>query len=136
MTGLPIRGIVDNFHDYFTIFMNLFDYIHLKGNPCLYSGSLSFVVGNLITSVNRRLSFNSKDKKIKEKAKRFSSRKIIKSLTRYNTFMRYHMGIATYDELRTFLVHSVSEDYQIPHTFEGISQEIERLTSNAMVGIA
>nr|QIR30265.1 RNA-dependent RNA polymerase [Plasmopara viticola lesion associated mitovirus 42] len=136
LTGLPIRGIVNNFHDYFTIFITLFDYIHLKGNPCLYSGSLSFVVGNLITSVNRRLSFNSKDKKIKEKAKRFSSRKIIKSLTRYNVFMRYHMGIATYDELRTFLVHSVSDDYQIPHTFEGITQEIERLTSNAMVGIA
>jgi len=144
-TGLPTRGIIENFRNAFVVFTNLFDYFQLKGNQYFSEMTFVYSVANLITSVNKRFLSSSRKKRKTLKPGQFkrsflylSNERLVSILKPYSLFMRYRMGIATYDELRLFLcsLTAASPEYQIPATLAGINLEYSRLISHAIIGLA
>jgi len=139
MTGLPLNGIVTNFRNIYIVYMTLFDYYFIKGNQAFYKSSLVVFVGILVSSVNQRVisQFKGREDKLNKMRKSFLSKnRIINSLKPYDLFMKYRMGLATYDMLREFLAINSSSDYHLPSTMDGILEEYSRLMNNALVSVA
>lgn len=129
--------------------MNIFEYFYLKGNSFVSSKTLSFSIAELITSVNRRYLSSLRKDTYKNKSSALnksrlpnrlylSSYRVLALLQPYSLFMRFRMGLATYDEMRNFLAKLTKdhETYQIPSTLNGINCEYNRLITHAIIGVA
>jgi hypothetical protein len=62
VTGIPLRGIIDNFKNPFIVLALLNDYFNQKGNPYLCPHGLVWSLCELITTVNKRSGSNTRNK--------------------------------------------------------------------------
>lgn len=131
ITGIPLNGIVSNIKNYYIVLSIMFEYIFNKGNTLNYQGTLLFRLASfynkLMRSENRYKTFN---KRI------ISIPKFINMLTPYYFFMRFNLGITTYDEMRNFISKYVNqcEEYMLP-TRNIVLEEFSRVISLGLVGM-
>lgn len=129
VTGLPMRGIIDNIRNPFIVFQILFDYYHIKGNLPSYQHSLVLTVAEIM----RALSLH----KISQKGKILGVKRLMWRLEPFSVFMRFRFGLITYDELRKFFAVNVrSEEYMIGPQWKVILEEFSRVLSLGLTGMA
>jgi len=136
ITGVPLKGIINNFKNPQVVFIILYDYFKIKNNLylCKYSlVELLFRLYNKFTIV----------KKINNKKKKFSSKKSFIGLNRNKLIMikalslslDIDFGYFSYDKLRNlFTLLVTNEDYPIPGEKVALL-EYKRILSQGMAGI-
>jgi hypothetical protein len=141
ITGVPLKGLINNFKNPHVVFLILYDYFKIKGNLYLSKYSLVELLFRLYHkfSIIKKIS---KDK-ISSKKKKFSPKKIFLNLNRNKLMMIKAMGLSldidfgyySYDKLRNLFTLLVkNDDYPIPG--EGVALlEYKRILSQGMAGI-
>lgn len=108
-----------------------------RTNP---TGCVDTVQGQAPQSISRCDLNDSKKKsaKVKDKLLYTSYRKLVRILYPYDLLMRYRFNLATYDELRSFLVTYTanSDDFHIPLKDEDLKSEFLRILNFSMIKVA
>jgi hypothetical protein len=130
-----MRGLYNNLKNTYVVYMILFDYFNIKGNVLYSTSNLLESIGLLVTTVNKRVLGNSR-KGVKRTSTFLSKSKVIFNLQPFHTFMRYRMGMATYDELRLFLRELIPDVLPIPGDMESLQTLMTEKISEALIGAA
>lgn len=131
ISGLPMRGIVENFENIYLTYQNLYAYFVQRKNIYLAKEGLLNSVADLVSQVNKRFHRrqNSKDllNKVNPKLQRgvlkinrvyMSKKGLIERLTPLHLMLRYTSGTILYEELRLFLLKYSNID-MVPNDMEG-----------------
>jgi hypothetical protein len=139
VTGVPLKGIINNFRNPQVVFIILYDYFKIKGNQyyCKYSlVELLFRLYYKFTVIDK---INHKKRKIKNLSKSM----IFLSLNKSKLLMIKALGLSldidfgyySYDKLRNlFTLLVTNDDYPIPGEREALL-EYKRILSQGMAGI-
>lgn len=125
ISGFPLRGIVENFRNPFIVLMYFVDFLFQKGNKNLSRQPLLYSVAELICSVNKRLlssqknrkdhlPSNHKNKGLKVSRFYLSRGRLIQRLSPFYIFVRYRLGMCTYDDLRQFICNVLPDSIITP----------------------
>jgi hypothetical protein len=137
VTGIPLKGIINNFRNPFVVFIILYDYFKIKNN--LYTSKFSLVEltyrlyhkFSLAKNVRFDSSTNKKVKKIFLNLS-YSKLKMIKALS---LSLDIDFGYYNYDKLRNLFAIMVTND-QYPLPGEGVALlEYKRILSQGMAKI-
>lgn len=137
ITGLPLKGIINNFKNPFVVFLILYDYFKIKGNPYL----LKFSLVDLLNRLYYKFPFTNFNKKSK-KDKRPNQIKLLKLSKRKNVMIKalslsldIDFGYYSYDKLRSLFALLVTNDnYPLPDERVALL-EYKRILSQGMAGI-
>ena len=139
ITGVPLKGIINNFKNPQVVFIILYDYFKIKKN--LYLSKYNLV--ELLFRLYYKFSvININKTKVKKEVK-FSSKKCFISINRNKLIMFKALGLSldidfgyfSYDKLRNLFTLLVkNDDYPIPG--EGVALlEYKRILSQGMAGV-
>lgn len=114
VSGLPLKGVVDNFQNVTLTFQIFIDYFH-KGIPYLATASLLDSFADLVTSVNKRYLASAKHKKIRRSRFYLSKSGLINKLSPLYIVSKFRSGDLTDSVLRNFVASTIlDEDYVLP----------------------
>jgi hypothetical protein len=139
VTGIPLKGIINNFKNPFVVFIILYDYFKIKNN--LYTSKFSLVEllhrlyfkFSITKSKKVNLSLNKSKKQTKIFLNlSYNKLKMVKALA---LSLDIDFGYYNYDKLRNLFTLLVTNDqYEIPG--EGVALlEYKRILSQGMMGI-
>lgn len=131
ITGIPLKGIINNFKNPFTVFLILYDYFKIKGNLYL----IKFSLVDLLRRLYYKFPFTKfiKGKKI-TKMMNLSRKKFI-MIKALSLSLDIDFGYYSYDKLRNLFTTLVNnDDYPIPGD-EVALLEYKRILSQGMAGI-
>jgi len=123
LTGLPLRGILNNVKNPFIVYNNLFDYVW-KGNYVQWRGTLEGLVCNMYRGT-------------KFLSKKFNLRRLKSDIKIHAFSLRFSLGIATDEEIRRTMLgyspdwHSVPWDPR-PEFIRVVSQGLEKAASDSL----
>jgi len=128
VTGLPMKGVIDNISNIFIIFQILFDYFMVKGNMYIAKANLAFVVVEILRVVQLR-------SQGLETVRGFKA--MFSQLEPLAVFMRIKFDLASYDEIRNYLAKNVRNNdiYMLPGR-QVVRDEISRVMSLALLSTA
>jgi len=136
ITGIPLKGIINNFKNPLVVFIILYDYFKIKGN--LYTSRYDLV--ELLYRLYHKFSII---KKINNSKRKINSKKIFITINKRKLMMfkalslslDIEFGYYTYDKLRSLFTYFVTNDeYPIPG--EGVALlEYKRILSQGMAKI-
>jgi len=142
ITGIPLKGIINNFRNPLVVFIILYDYFKIKGN--MYTSKYDLV--ELLYRLYHKFSIIKKINKSKKNriSKKFNSPKKIFITINKRKLMMFKalslsldidFGYYTYDKLRSLYTYFVTNDeYPIPG--EGVALlEYKRILSQGMAKI-
>jgi len=142
ITGLPLKGIINNFENPFIVFLILYDFFKIKGNQYL----LSFSLVDLLRRLYYKFPFTSinKSTKSKKNSKNFSKRRSywltiskrkLLNIKALSLSLDIDFGYYNYDKLRNLFTILVTNDkYPIPGERVALL-EYRRILSQGMAGI-
>jgi len=130
ITGIPLKGIINNFKNSFIVFLILYDYFKIKNN--LYISKLSLV------DLVRRLYFKFPIKVYLKSRKKVITKMLNISYKKFKRFIALGLsldidfGYYSYDKLRNlFAIMVTNDNYHIPSEREALL-EYKRILSQGM----
>lgn len=118
ITGLPMRGIVNNINNPFIVMVNLYDFYKVKGNYISSCKNLPCILSSLYRGLSFKLS------------KKFDNRKFRMKIYTFHKSLDYSFGYSTYDSLRELLCLNIqNEQFMIPN------DQLIRTTYDEVIGL-
>jgi hypothetical protein len=143
LTGIPLKGIINNFKNPYTVFLILYDYFKIKGNLFIFKFSLVDLVRRLYYKfpfvMLKKIKFlvnNEQKFKIKKKIVMLNiSRGTLRRIEGLSLSLDIDFGFYTYDKLRNLFTKFITNDlYHIPNESTALL-EYKRILSVGMAGI-
>lgn len=140
VTGLPIKGIVNNVHNTAIVYTSLFDYFVIKKNVYTYSGNLVSLVCEfykglkLFQTKSRKRLVSGKPRTVTVTKSYYLSVGRIRSKLEYFAFtLRSCFGLLTYDEMRNrFAIASASNSFYVVPGPEVVLSELDRVLDRGL----
>lgn len=134
LSGVPLRGLVENLSNPFIIYTILYDYFIIKKNLYMARESLFSIVCHFYLGF-KPFVFPKKDKfnKIKFVPLKISKRFLIPRLRTFSWGLKLSLNNLTYDSLRTILAYaSASNDVYVLPSSEVALSEMKRISGNGL----